>query len=107
ENVLANLQERTGINFVVVTVKTAGNQDLYDLSIDLATEWKIASQATEQKSLLLLIATDKATFYALSSGGAPRDLSYALVGAMRRRMRPKFQEGNYSQGLEIALRLLF
>ena len=105
ENVLANLQERTGINFVVVTVKTAGNQDLYDLSIDLANEWKIGSQASEQKSLLLLIATDKATFYALSSGGAARDLSYGLVGAMGRRMRPKFQEGNYSQGLETGLRL--
>jgi uncharacterized membrane protein YgcG len=105
ENVLANLQERTGINFVVVTVKTAGNQDLYDLSIDLANEWKIGSQASDQKSLLLLIATDKASFYALSSGGAARDLPYGLVGVMGRRMRPKFQEGDYSQGLETGLRL--
>ena len=105
ENVLANLQERTGINFVVVTLKTAGSQDLYDLSIGLANEWKIGSKASEQKSLLLLIATDKASFYALSSGGAARDLPDGLVGVMGRRMRPKFQEGNYIQGLETGLRL--
>src|SRR5207249_8059897 len=81
------------------------NQDLYDLSIDLANEWKIGSQASEQKSLLLLIATDKTNFYALSSGGAARDLPYGLVGVMGRRMRPKFQEGNYSLGLETGLQL--
>src|SRR3989442_8363396 len=56
ENVLANLQDRAGINFVVVTVKTAGEQDLYDLAFDLANEWKLGSQASEQKSLLLLVA---------------------------------------------------
>ncbi len=105
ENILANLQERTGINFVVVTIKSVGNQDLYDYSIGLTDKWKIGAQASEQKSLLLLIATDNAKFYTLPSGGAAQELQNGLIGAMGRRMLPKFQEGNYGLGLEIGLQL--
>jgi uncharacterized membrane protein YgcG len=105
ENVLANLQDRSGINFVVVTIKTVGKQDLYYFSIDVANQWKIGSQASEEKSVLLLIATDNAKFYTLPSRSAERELPNGLVGAMGRRMRPGFQEGNFSSGLEAGLQL--
>ncbi len=101
---LANLQDRTGINFVVVTISTAGNWDLYDFSIEVANEWKIGSQATQEKNVLLLIGTDNARFYTLSSGGAAREVPYGLVGVMGRRMQPIFQNGNYNLGLETGIR---
>src|SRR5436190_8229079 len=105
ENVLANFQDRTGINFVVATIKTVGKQDLYDFSIDVSSQWKIGSQATDEKSVLLLIATDSARFYTLASRSADRELPNGLVGAMGRRMRPGFEEGNYNLGLQTGLQL--
>ena len=33
ENILANLQLRSGINFTVVTVKTTGGSDIYDFFV--------------------------------------------------------------------------
>src|SRR6185369_2072106 len=45
ENVLVNLNDRTGINFVVVTVKTAGQDDLFSLSNSMAKQWTIGSAA--------------------------------------------------------------
>ena len=104
ETVLANLQKRTGINFVVVTIKNIGNQDLYEYAVEVSDKWKVGSEASEQKSLLLLITTDNSKFFTLASRSAQSALPYGLVGVMGRRMRPQFQAGNYSVGLETGIR---
>jgi uncharacterized membrane protein YgcG len=105
ENVLANLNDRTGINFVVVMIKTAGQEDLFSLSNSLAQQWAIGSPASPDKSVLLFVTTDKAKFYTLSSGGATQALPNGLVGAMGRGMRVPFEQGNYGGGLETGLKL--
>src|SRR5438105_15884896 len=46
EKVLENLEQKTGINFVVATLKAAGNEDLYDYSLRLANDWNIGSPAS-------------------------------------------------------------
>lgn len=104
ENVLANFKDRTGINFVVVTIKTSGATDLFDLSTSLANKWNIGSATSEDKSILLIVATDQARFYTLPSAGAARDLPNGLVGAMGRRARTEFQQGNYAAGVEKGLK---
>ena len=43
-NVLENFKQRTGIDFVIATVKTAGNEDLYDFSLRLADQWNLGSR---------------------------------------------------------------
>jgi hypothetical protein len=104
ENVLALLQARTGINFVVVTISTIGNQDLYDYSLAVAKEWEIGSETSQQKSVLLLIAADSGRFFSLSSRGAQAQVPEGLVGFMGRRMRPMFQTHNYNLGLETGIK---
>src|ERR1043166_7707780 len=105
ENALANLNDRTGINFVVVTIKTAGQDDLFSLSSSLLNQWTIGSAASGDKSVLLFISTDNATFYTLSSGGAMQALPNGLVGAMGRRMRVMFEQRNFGAGIETGLKL--
>ena len=56
ENILANLQLRSGINFAVVTVKTTGGRDIYDFSYELAKDWDIGLRTSTNKSLLLVVA---------------------------------------------------
>src|SRR5262245_2430302 len=68
ERVLANLREQSEVNFVVVTIKTAGQDDLYTLSNALANEWTIGSPASADKSVLLFITTDNGKFFTFSSG---------------------------------------
>src|SRR6185436_8802120 len=105
ENVLTNLNDRTGINFVVVTIKTAGQEDLFSLSNSLANQWAIGSAASADKSVLLFISADTGKFFTLSSGGAERALPYGLVGSMGRRMRVLFDQRNFGGGLETGLKL--
>src|ERR1041385_2681933 len=105
ENVLTNLNDRTEINFVVVLTKTAGQEDLYLLSNSLANRWTIGSATSTDKSVLLFITTDTGKFFTLPSGGAARALPSGLVGAMGRRMRPVFDQGQYGLGLETGLKL--
>src|SRR2546426_2732086 len=70
ENILVNLQQRSDINFVVVTIKTVVDKDLFDCSVDLANEWDIGSATSRQKSLLMLIASDNGKFYTQTSPAA-------------------------------------
>jgi TLP18.3/Psb32/MOLO-1 phosphatase superfamily protein/uncharacterized protein DUF5916/cellulose/xylan binding protein with CBM9 domain len=98
ESILINLQERTGIDFVVVTVKTVGAKDLYDCSVDLAHDWNVGSSTSRQMSLLLLLASDSGKFFTQASPLA-QELVPGLIGHMGRQMRPEFQASNYGRGL--------
>src|SRR5437667_11239993 len=46
ENILANLQQRSEVNFVVLTVPTTGGMDRYAYAADVARDWDIASRST-------------------------------------------------------------
>jgi len=99
ETVLANLQQRTDIQLVVAIVKSAGSEDLYDYSLRVAKDWNIGAPASSQKSLLLVIATDKANFFAQFSRSVQGKLPDGLIGEMGQRMRPRFTSGDYNGGL--------
>lgn len=98
ETILENLQQRRGIEFVIATVKTVGHEDLYDYSLSVAKDWNVGP-ASRRESVLLLIAADKAKFFAQFSRIAQADLPDGLIGEMGRRMRQKFESGDYSGGL--------
>src|SRR6266849_6842093 len=98
ETILANLKERTGIEFFVATVKSVGAEDIYDYSVRVANDWNVGSKSP-RKALVLVIAVDNGKFFTQLSGGVQTDLPDGLVGQMGRRMRPKFESAGYSQGL--------
>ena len=98
ETILANLKERTGIEFFVATVKSAGAEDIYDYSLRVANEWNVGSKSP-RKALVLVIAIDTGKSFTQLSGGVQTDLPDGLTGEMDRRMRPKIASAGYSQGL--------
>src|ERR687895_2510285 len=53
ENMLANLKERSGLEFAIVTVKTTGGIEIFKYSQRLAREWNIGEIQSKAKSLLL------------------------------------------------------
>src|SRR5258708_24721073 len=99
EIVLENMKQRTGIDFVVATVKSAGNEELYDYSLRVANDWKIGGPGDASKSLLLVIAGDSGKFFTQFSKSARADLPDGLIGEMSRQMSAKIVSAGYSLGL--------
>lgn len=97
--VLENLRQRTGLDFIIATVKSVGSEDIYDYSLAVANDWNVGAPATPTKSLLLLLATDSGKFFSQASKSARASLPDGLIGEMGLRMRPKLESGGYSQGL--------
>ena len=99
ETVLKNLKTRTDIDLVIVLVKTAGTEDLYDYSLRVANEWKVGSRTSPRKTLLLVITTDSGHFFTQFSRAAQAILPDGLVGEMGRHMQPKFETRDFNDGL--------
>lgn len=98
ETILKNLDERAQIEFSVVTVKTTGDQDIFDYSLAVMRGWGIGS--TEKPGLLLLVAVDDHKYFTQVSRHLEGDLPDSVVGGIQRQyMVPAFRAGNYSEGI--------
>lgn len=99
EKVLEKLKQRVGLEFVIATVKSAGQESLYDYSLRMANDWNVGAMASPNKSLLLLIAADNGKFFTHVSRMARNSLPDGLIGEMGARMRTRLEGGAYSQGV--------
>jgi len=106
EKILRALKESGDIEFAVVTVKTTGDQDIFDYSLSLARGWGIGSSEGEKNGLLLLVAIDDHKYFIQVSRHLEGDLPDGLVGEAGRRMRDPFRRGDYSNGLMTAVQTM-
>ena len=105
EKLLENLKDKAHLDFVIATIKTAGNEDLYDYSLAVANDWKVGAPAATDRSLLIVIAADNGRFFSQVTRGARIYLPEGLVGEMGQRMREKITGGDYSNALVTGLRV--
>src|SRR5229473_3119040 len=106
EKILRALKESGDIEFAVVTVKTTGDQDIFDYSLSLARGWGIGSSEGERNGLLLLVAVDDRKYHIQVSRHLEGDLPDGLVGEVGRRMRDPFRKSDYSNGLMTAVQTI-
>src|SRR5258708_30933776 len=99
EKILRALKETGDIEFAVVTIKTTGQQDIFDYSLAVARGWGIGSSEGEKNRLLLLVAVDDHKYFIQVSRHLEGDLPDGLVGEAGRRMRDPFRRGDYGSGL--------
>ncbi len=99
ENILTNLQLRSGINFTIATVKTTGGNDIYDFSLALARDWDIGLRTSANKSLLLVISTDDKISFTQISKGATKLLPEGALGEMGQRLRSSLSSARLAEGL--------
>src|SRR5438105_2524391 len=104
EAILEKLKDKTHFDFVVVTVKSTGGEDLYDYSLAVANDWRVGAAASADKSLLIVITADTGAFFSQVTRGARFYLPEGLVGDMGQRMRDKIAGGGYSSALVAAVR---
>ena len=104
EAVLEKLKDKTHLDFVVATIKTAGSEDLYDYSLAVANNWKVGAPAGLDRSLLIVIAADNGKFFSQVTRGARIYLPEGLVGEMGQRIREKTADGSYGNALMTGVR---
>src|SRR5438045_826982 len=96
----AKLKERANVEFVVVTVDTTGDQDIFEYSLAVARGWGIGSKGGEKAGFLLLVGIKDRKYFTQVSDHLEGDLNDGLVGQIQReRLVPQFKRGNYSQGI--------
>src|ERR1700730_8365934 len=99
ENLLANLQQRTGINLTVVAVGTTGGRDIFDFSRELASDWDIGARGSASKSLLLVVSVEERTFFTQFSKLVQTDLPEGALGSMNEQMRGPISAGRIADAL--------
>src|ERR1043166_5004254 len=105
EAVLEKLKDKTHLDFVVVTIKSSGSEDLYDYSLAMANDWKIGAPASVDRSLLLVIAADSGRFFSQVTRGARIYLPEGVVGEMGQRIRDRASGSGYGNALVAGLRV--
>jgi tetratricopeptide (TPR) repeat protein/uncharacterized membrane protein YgcG len=103
ENILTNLQLRSGINFAVVTVKTTAGRDIYDYSFDLAKSLDIGLRTSSNKSLLLVVAMDDKLAMTQFSKGVSKQIPEGALGELSQRLIKSINRGSFSEGLLLGL----
>jgi uncharacterized protein len=100
--VLRQLRDRAGIEIAVVTVPSLNGQSIEDYSIELARRWGVGSKR-ENSGLLLLIAPHERRYRLEVGYGLEGDVPDGLAGEIGRRMKPYFQQQQYSQGILVGV----
>jgi tetratricopeptide (TPR) repeat protein len=90
--VLDGVQEKTGVDFVLITVKTSGNEDLYDYSVRVASSWDVGP-ATRQDSVLLVVAAESANFLTHVSRTARVKVPERIIGETGKSLRAQLDAG--------------
>lgn len=93
ESILEKLKEKTRLDFVVATIKSAGTEDLYDYSLAVANDWKVGAPGGADRSLLIVIAADNGKFFSQVTRAARIYLPEGVVGEMGQRIRDRVSEG--------------
>ncbi|MGI8835736.1 MAG: TPM domain-containing protein [Pyrinomonadaceae bacterium] len=103
ENTLANLKQKTGIQFDVAIVETTGGQDIFDFSQGLAQSWKVAGRNSTGKSLLLVLSINEKTSFTQFSRAAQRSLPEGVLGEMSQRLRGYLSSDRTAEGVIAAI----
>lgn len=106
ENILTNLQQRSGINLTVLTVQTTGGIEIFDYSAKLARAWDIGSKQSASKSLLLVVAVDEKASIVQFSRRVQKDLPEGALADMNEQMRGPVSSGRVGEGLLLGVQKL-
>ncbi|MGB9181645.1 MAG: TPM domain-containing protein [Pyrinomonadaceae bacterium] len=98
DNLLINLDKQARIEFAVVTVRTTGDQEIFDYSLAVMRGWGIGS--ADKGGVLLLLAIDDRKYYTQVSRHLEGDLPDGAVGELQRKyLVPQLRSNNYDKAV--------
>ena len=108
DRILKNFESLTGTQIAVATVPSLQERPIEEFANELARAWGVGAKqgANKDKGALILVAPNERKSRMEVGYGLEGDLPDGLAGEQLRRMRPYFQQGQYSQGLNVGVRTL-
>ena len=108
DRILKNFEGLTGAQIAVATVPSLQERPIEEYANELARAWGVGAKqgANKDKGALILLAPNERKSRMEVGYGLEGDLPDGLAGEQLRRMRPYFQQGQYSQGLNVGVRTL-
>lgn len=105
EQTLINLKRQQKIEFAVATVKTTGEQEIFDYTLAVGRKWGVGAPEGDKEGLLLLVAVDDRKYFTLVSRHLQGELPDGLVGSIERQyLVPAFRAGDYGKGVTDTIR---
>ena len=96
---LAELEEKTGAQILVVTVQTTGAAPIDDYTFKLAERWKLGQKGDDNGALVMVAVRDRKYWITVGYGLEPV-LPDGLVGGVGRKyFVPYFRRSDYSSGI--------
>lgn len=97
--ILQELEQKTGAQYIVLTVQTTEGVSIEQFAIELAEKWKLGQKGKDNGMLFVLSLLDKRWRFEIGYGleGFITDQYSGRVG--RNVMVPYIKQGNYSQGI--------
>jgi uncharacterized protein len=106
ESMLASLEERKGSQVVVLIIPTTGEYTIEQYSIEVAEDWKIGREGTDDGVILVVAVEDRKVRIEVGYG-----LEGALTDALSKRIIenvivPDFRSGNFYSGIKSGLEII-
>lgn len=99
EQTLAKFKSEAKTDFVIVTVKTTGEETAFDYSLSLANDWTVGAKNLDKAGILMLVAVEDRRWHIQITREVEKVLSDAEVGEFGALMRPFFREKKYGEGI--------
>jgi uncharacterized protein len=97
--ILQELEQKTGAQYIILTVETTGGMTIEQLSIELAEKWKLGQRGKDNGMLFSLAVKERKYRFEVGYGleGFITDQFCGRVG--REVLVPYLKEGNYGEGI--------
>lgn len=97
--ILQELEQKTGAQYIILTVETTGGMSIEQFSIELAEKWKLGQKGKDNGMLFVLAKNDRKWRFEAGYGleGFITDQYCGRVG--REVLVPYLKQGNYSEGI--------
>ena len=100
--ILQELEQKTGAQYIILTVQAMGNTTIERFSIELAQKWKLGQKGKDNGMLFVLAKNDRKWRFEVGYGleGFVTDQYCGRVS--REVLAPYLQKGDYSKGIYLA-----
>jgi len=97
--VLQELEQKTGAQYIILTVQTTGGMPIEQFSIELVEKWKLGQKGKDNGMLFTLAAKDRKYRFEVGYGleGLVTDQYCGRIG--RNVLVPYLRKGDFSQGI--------
>ena len=97
--ILQELEQKTGVQYIILTVETTGGLPIEQFSIELLDQWKLGQKGKDNGLLFIYATRDRTARFEVGYGleGVITDASAGQIG--REVLVPYLKKGQYSTGI--------